>query len=319
MKKISTIKDDSRKILSKSDRAEILIERASSIELKEFIIDAIQNDDNLMNYFITFFFNYDNNESLKEYENQVKALKKKHFSTARYLDEYKVEAFNKDINLMVKTAERHIENYHYNSAFMISAAILKVGIEIYKAHQYADLKQCLDTPMELILEISKFEISEELRKQIVDFCTKSLKSNSFIIFNWQNDIFELALELCQNRKESNAIIDAIDSNKKDLREFQLFQIYKYKAISHFLGKDEADSYFEENIKNPWLRKILTEDALEKRDFEFVNKMIELGLNYDKNDQSFMILWHNLQFQICRLNEGDKNAIKSARYLLMHSK
>ncbi len=318
MKKLNLIKDDTRKILNKSDRANILIDRASAIELKGFIIDAISYNEKLIDYLITYFLCHDNNESLKEYENQVKSLKKMHFSTSRYLEDYKVKAFSKDIQLMVNIAERHIENKNYLSGFFIAAAILKVVISIFNDHKYASLKKCVDSPMELIHDISQFDISEDIRKQILDFCLKSLKSNIFINWDWQNDIFELAIELCKNQKENKALMDSIDNNIKDLKVSQLAQTYKYKAILHFLGNDEAYQYFEENIKNPLIRKIIIEEAIENNEIENALKILNLGLDYDKDDRRFMTLWHEYLYEIFQANNDMENSLYSACFLLMNS-
>ncbi len=320
MKSIVKNSKELKKTPTQKEKAEMLFERITVSQLRDFVFERFETDTAFLDLFVVTFANLDSSESKKDYLAHLISLKKKHIGITRYTQEVNLKKFNKEVKILLNVAHKHVEDNNFNSAFYISSAILEVFAEILISFNYK-IEYCFNSveeAIEIIYHISQTDITEDLRKNILNFCKKSLKSGNFIQWDWQSEILEIGLHICKNDKEIEKLLDMLDADLKTNDLIFTSQKLKFDTLLKIRNEEEAEQYMMEHLENPKLRHEAIERAFTNKNYSKAISLAEEGAENDFNYKTKLIVWNKLLLKIYQHLDSKNEIIKVAKSLMIDS-
>ncbi len=229
-------------------------------------------------------------------------------------------------NDLMQSADKHIELGNYKSAMYIACAVLE---EMTKALDYADDSNGdfgggIDYSKEILFRIATKEIDEDLRKELLEYCTTAFENNIFKGWDWHFSMLDLAIKLILNKEEAakiHSLLDTIKPNGKDWDyDFEKAQRMRLHLIAKIEGDAKANEFLESNITNSDFRKKIIENAITSKDYTKAIKLSEEGIKKDDiNSRGLAINWREYLLMVYLLQNDKENIIKYAKYLFFNSK
>jgi len=226
---------------------------------------------------------------------------------------------------MVQRAEKLVEMSNYQTATYIACAILE---EMTKALEYADdsngdIGGSIDPAIEVLSSITEKPISEELRKEFLNYCINSFKKEIFKSWDWHFSMLDLATSLIKNSEEAkqiHALLDTIKLTDSDWDwDLSRAQGIRYELILKMEGEKKATQFLEQNVSNSNFRTKLIDTAILKKDYNKAIALAEDGIKQDsKNKPGLVNDWRDYLLKIYTIQNDTENIIKYARYLFLDS-
>ena len=151
-------------------------------ELKQFVREKAADNPPLRNFFLDSFAQHNSGESKEFYVKQVKSILRTASDRNGYINWSTSGLVGREVNNLLASAQNQIEKGNYKSAVFISTAVME---QITEALQFADdsngyIGGCVEVAYEMLYSITQENPSEEIRKQIVEYCFTSFdKKNLF--------------------------------------------------------------------------------------------------------------------------------------------
>lgn len=304
---------------SQTQTEDDLIDKLSQAELKEFLHRQIQEQPDLRNKVISAFGNQNATESRAFYKRQIKAILKSAGDRHGFIDWRAVQHVGRAVFDFMQNAGTHLENGNYSSAFFIASAVLE---EMTAALQFADdsnadIGDNIDLALDLLFELPKKELPQNMRQQLFDYAIQSYRKKIFEGWDWHLGMLELATHVYQNENEARTIIALLDQVDAPQYQQEAAQVIKLKILRETQGKTAVKKFLEQHLSNPNFRSEAIRNAISDKDFKKAIQLAQAGIKQDaQNKPGLADDWYDWLLKIALKQKDTAKVIEYARLLLV---
>ncbi|MBA7528910.1 hypothetical protein ES705_21102 [subsurface metagenome] len=322
IKNKSKVKKPSKK-KTVAEQVDELLEKLSHDNLKDYIKERCVKDSSFRQLFLANFAYLVIPESQALYTKQIRAILRTSADRDGYIGYSAARLAGNAVYDLVQRAEKFVETSNFQTAMYIACAVLE---EMTEALQYADdsngdIGGCIDPAVNVLSSIADKPVTEELRKELFNYCINSFKKEIFKGWDWHFSMLDLATALIKNSEEAkqiHALLDNINPSGSDW-DFSCAQRIRLELISKMEGDEKATQFLEQNISNSDFRKMAIETAILKKDYDKVIALAEDGIKLDdENKPGLANDWRDYLLKIYKIQNDTDNIIKYARYLFLHA-
>ena len=308
-----------KKRKTKADQIIDLLEKISPDELKQFIVEKTTQNRSFRDLFLASFAHHNTNESKELYLKQVKQILRSASDGYGFIDWSASRQVGAEIYSLLDSAQKQLESKNYKSAIFICTAVMEQMTEAlqYSDDSNGDIGGSIDYAFEMLHIMAEEELPEEIRKLILDYCTKAFEKNIYSGMDWHTGMLNVALILLKTNDESELILKLIDKIQGSEYEQEEAQSIKYSILINVKGKKEADKFLEQNIGNSKLRRIAIENAIENKNYEKARLIALNGVKHDKKDKPGLAKeWYDWLLKIAQATNNKEKIIEYARFLFI---
>jgi len=316
--KQTTLSDQPAKRKTITEQVNELLEIISHDELKLFIVEQAATNRSFRNLFLSSFAQFNPDETKELYSEQVRATLNMATNRHGFIEWSAVGMVTHSISTLLNTAEKQVENRNYNTAFLICTAIMEEVSDLLEVSDDSDgeMYGLVETAYDILWTIAQDPLSEEIRKQMFNYCCTSFEKGIYSDWNWHIGILSLAESLLQTEEEMEAIFKVIDKTQKSEYTTEKAQKIKYNIVLKFKGESAADQYVEQNITNPDLRRKAIQKAMLKANYDRAVAIAQDGVNYDSKKLGLVWEWYNWLLKIAQAQHDTEKIIEYARLLFI---
>lgn len=296
-----------------------IIEKVTHEELKQFIKEKAEHNPPFRNLFLSSFSQYNSNDSKELYVNQVKSILKAASDRHGFIDWSAARIVGNSIDNLLESAQKQINNRNYSSAVFICTAVMEQMSEAlqYSDDSNGDIGGCVDAAYNMLYAIAQEQLSENVRKLIIEYCFTSFDKHSFSCWDWHIDVLRLAAMLLKTEEELERIFALIDKGHRSDYERNEAQSIKYDVLLKTKGESAAEKYLEQNITNSNLRREAIQKALNSKNYVRAISLAKDGINYDLKDKPGLAKeWYDWLLKIAQAQNDTERIIEYARQLLV---
>ena len=300
-----------------------ILDVISRDSLNDYIKERCSKEKSFRILFLANFAYLVNPESKELYAQQIRAILTTSTDRDGYIGYSGARKVNIAVSELVQRAENQIEVSNYPSAFYMACAVLE---EMTKAIQFAedsngDIGGSIDSAIDLFYTIVNQCESDELQKEIFNYCLDSFKKEIFKNWDWHFSMLDLATLLAKNPEEAKQIHLLLDNIKASNDDFDIrkTQSIRLALISKMEGEVKATQFLEQNISNPDFRIIAIEAAIEKKEYTVAIAFAEDGIKIDeKKSPGLANDWRDYLLDIYTIQHDTDNIIKYSRFLFLNA-
>jgi hypothetical protein len=191
-----------------------------------------------------------------------------------------------------------------------------------RAFQYADdsngdIGGNIHTALEMLYNLTQEKLTEEIRKFLFEYCLSAYESKIFSGWVWHLGMLEIASEISKTVGEAQRILSQIEKTPGTEHEKKAIQSLKYDLLKKTKGEKEADSYLEQNISNPLLRREALEKAIQSKEYEKAISIAHDGIGHDKKNKPGLAMeWYDWLLKIACLQKDIDKIIEYSRLLFI---
>nr|MBP7850628.1 SWIM zinc finger family protein [Lentimicrobiaceae bacterium] len=180
-----------------------LLEKATHDELRQFVREKASANAPFRNLFLSSFAQYNSDESKELYAKQVKSILKTASDRHGFVDWSASRIVGKAIDNLLVSAQKQINNRNYKSAVFICTAVMEQMTEAlqYSDDSNGDIGGSIYTAYELLYTIVHEQLSEEIRKLIIEYCFVSFDKQIYSGWDWHIGVLRLASLLLKTEDE----------------------------------------------------------------------------------------------------------------------
>lgn len=296
-----------------------LLEKATHDELKQFVREKASANAPFRNLFLSSFAQHNSNESKELYEKQVKSILKTASDRHGFIDWSASRIVGNAVDNLLESAQKQINNRNYKSAVFICTAVMEKMTEAlqYSDDSNGDIGGSVDAAYEMLYAIAQEQISEEIRKLIIEYCFTSFDKQIYSGWDWHIGVLRLAAFLLKTEEEKEHIFKQIDKAQRSDYEKEAAQSIKYDILLKTKGENAAEEYLEQNITNSNLRREAIQKALIKKNYDKAIFLAKDGVNYDLKDKPGLAKeWYDWLLKIAQAQNDSERIIEYARMLFI---
>lgn len=314
-------KNTEKKVKKKaiSEQVDELLEKITHDELKQFIREKAEHNPPFRNIFLSSFAHQNSNESKELYAKQVKSILRTAADREGFIYWNQARDVGKQVSELLTTAQKQLENKNYKSAIFICTAVME---EMTEALQFADdsngdIGGNIDFAFELLVNISKKKLPDEIRTQLFDYCLSSFEKRIYSGCDWHIGVMHLASEILTTESEAQQIINHLDKLQHSEYDGEQAQIIKLNIIKKTKGEKEAEKFIEQNLSNPNLRRESIHKALINKSYEKAIQFANDGIQQDQKSKPGLAMeWYNWLLKIAQAQNNNVKIIEYARLLFI---
>lgn len=238
----------------------------------------------------------------KQFKSIIKPMNRK--SYWRMYDNSKGN-IHEEIEPFLDAAQHAFVNKNYNVVVNIAMAIMEESLQVFKKldrYEYLD-EFYLDCALKLLYQVAQKTPNKTLNSKIYDYCLQTFNNLLLINCIWRFNLLEITFPLIENEEEADEILRCLDS----IGQFIDGTDYKYlkmEILKKFKSKDVLNTYVNQNLSNPLIRKQEIDKALALEDYERASMLIEGGIeqvnkSYGYQDQRE---WYSLMTEVAILQK-----------------
>ncbi|GAB1429273.1 hypothetical protein MASR2M18_01030 [Ignavibacteria bacterium] len=312
-----TAKPAERKTVAQ--RIEELLDKATHDELKQFIREMATQNAQFRNLFLSSFAQHNSDESKELYVKQLKSILKTASDRYGFIDWSAARLVGDAVDNLLEVAQKQISNRNYKSAVFICTAVMEQMTEAleYSDDSNSDISEGISTAYEMLYTIAKEQLSEEIRKLIIEYCFTSFDKQIYSGWEWNIGVLRLASLLLKTEEETERIFKQIEKVQGSYFVREEAQCIKYDIILKTKGESAAEKYLEQNITNSNLRREAIQKALEKKNYEKAVSLAKDGVKYDMKDRPGVAMeWYDWLLKIAQAQNDSERIIEYARLLFI---
>ncbi|MCX6320559.1 MAG: SWIM zinc finger family protein [Bacteroidia bacterium] len=308
-----------------AEQVDELLEKLSHDNLKDYIKERCVKDSSFRQLFLANFAYLVIPESQALYAKQIHAILCTSADRNGFIGYSEARFAGNAVYDMVQRAEKLVEMSNYQTAMYMACAVLE---EMTEALQYADdsngdIGGCIDPAVDVLSSIVDKPVTEQLRKELFNYCITSFKKEIFKGWDWHFSMLDLATSLIKNSEEAqqiHSLLDNIKPSDPDWNwDFKSAQRIRLELISKMEGDEKATQFLEQNIANSDFRKKTIETALSKKDYNKVIALAEEGIKLDDEKKPGLANdWRDYLLKVYISQSDTDNIIKYARYLFLNA-
>jgi hypothetical protein len=193
--------------------------------------------------------------------------------------------------------------------------------EMAEALNYADdssgaIGTPLDFSYELLCELSRLELPEAIRKQLLDYCIEAFSEGYFADWDWHVGMMEIAVTIMETEGEVQQITALLANGGSRGYEQEQLQLLLYQVLQAKKGKSEANRFLEQHLDNPKLRKIALATALNEQRFPDAIALAKKGMTRNQKSPGLVNEWRDWLVRIARAQNDKAGTIEHAKALFL---
>ncbi|HEY5123459.1 MAG TPA: hypothetical protein VIK14_06955 [Ignavibacteria bacterium] len=304
-----------------TEKVSDLLGKLSYEDLKYFISEQCLKDSAFRQTFLLGFAHLLEKESKKFYAKQVKAILNSAMDRNGFISWSGARSLNRNISELLMTARKHLDSNNLMSAIYISCAVME---EMTEALQYGDDSNGdfginIEVALELLNDIAKSEIQENVRLYLLDYCFSAYEKKIYYDWDWHIGMLELALNLLKTKQEEEQIYKYLDGKQSSEFEDKTIKELKYELILRTKGEKEADGFLEQNLDISSFRNKVIEKSYKAKNFGKAIRLAEEGIKKDKKSApGLMGDWYEWLMKIAIAQKKEKEIIEYAKLLFLNS-
>lgn len=295
-----------------------LLDKVSHKDLKKFIQEHSKIDKQFRDLFFSSFADLNESQSKEFFQKQIQSVVNSATDRHGFIGWHEMKYLEQGIDPIISIAETHFENKNFKTAIHIYTALMEVMTETL---QFCDdsngfVGGIIDSSFETLSHIASQNISEDIRKDLFDYCIFAFNMKYYEGWNWHIDILHIAYKLETSEEEAEIIIKCLDKIKGNY-EIESAQYLKLEILKNYKDKTEVQKFIDEHINNTSIRRAEIEKAVKHNDFEKAIKLCKDGITYDKNKRPGLVKdWYNWLLKIAQTQNNSAEIIEYARYLFI---
>ena len=296
-----------------------MLEKATHAELKQFVREKVVVNPPFRNLFLSSFAQHNSDESKELYVKQVKSILNTASDRHGFIDWSASRLVGNEVDNLLESARKQIDNRNYKSAVFICTAVMEQMTEAlqYSDDSNGDIGGSIDSAYEMLYSIVEEQISEEIRKLIIEYCFLAFDKQIYSGWDWHIGVLRITAHLLKTEEEIERIFAQIDEAQKSDFERKEAQSIKYEILLKTKGENAADKYLEQNITNSNLRREAIQKALKKKNYEKAISIATDGVNYDQKDKPGLVIeWYNWLLKIAQAQNNTDKIIEYSRLLFI---
>jgi len=301
------------------EQVEEMLEQVTHEELKVFIREKAVANQQFRNLFLSSFAHHNSNESKELYIKQLNSILKSATRGYDFIDWSAISQVLDVVESLLESAQEQIDKGNYKSAFFMCTAIME---QMTKELDYiddsdGDIYRCIEDALELLKSIAEKELSDEIRKLMIEYCFTTFDNQIYSDWDWHIDVLRLASVLLKTEEEIEQIFKLIDKTQRSNYDKEEAQKIKYEILLKTKGESAAETYVEQNITNSELRRIAIQKALNKKEYEKAISIAKDGINYNLKDKPGLAKeWYDWLLKIAQAQNDSEKIIEYARLLFV---
>ena len=320
--KTSSAKESAK---SKKNAFEILLDKISLDEYKNFIRSHVKQDKNFKTQFELFFSDKDDNIDVEQkYRDLIKKLVRKNSGSHGFFDYRSSRALSGEIDEVIQKGREMIFGNNFSDAFLLAKAVLTEVMPIYPNCDDSGgyMGGTLEEAVELFESLSDADqAAMNLKQKVFDFLKNELAHKDYFDYgDFGYNLFSVFHNLALQLRQIKEFVDFIDNRCKNLtgkydnykREFFLkAKIRFYREI----GDDLADILEKQNMDIVEIRKAELDKAINKKDYQKAKKLIAEGIEIaEKKEHSGTVnQWKKELLRIANLENDTETVRQLTRY------
>ncbi len=304
---------------SVAQQVDELLEKATHGELKQFIKDKAAQNPSFRNLFLSSFAQHNSDESKELYVKQVKSILKTASDRHGFIDWSASKLVSNAVDNLIESAQQQINNRNYKSAVFICTAVMEQMTEALQCSDDSngDIGGSVEAAYEFLYSIAQEQLSEEIRKLIIDYCFTSYDKQIYSGWDWHIGVLRLAALLLKTEEETERIFKQIDKAQRSDYERDAAQSIKYDILLKIKGENAAEKYLEQNITNSNFRREAIQKELNKKNFDKAISLAWDGVKNDLKDKPGLAKeWYDWLLKIAQAQNDAERIIEYARFLFI---
>ncbi len=307
------------KLKTPAQQVDEILEKVTHDELKQFVRENVTADAKFRNLFLSSFAQHNSDESKELYAKQVQLILKAASDRYGFIDWSASRIVGKTIDNLLETAQNHINNRNYKSAFFICTAIMEQMTNAFKYSDDSngDIGDRVSAAYNVLYDIAVEQSSEEIRKLIIEYCFTTFDKQIYSGWDWHIGVLSIAAFLLKTEDETERIFKQIDEVEGSSYTKEAAQSIKYDILLKTKGENVAEEYLEQNITNSILRRQGIQDALKRKNYEKAISLAKDGVSYDMMDKPGLAKeWYDWLLKIAQAQNDSERIIEYARFLFI---
>lgn len=316
-------KNTTKKVKKKTIREQVneVLEKITHDELKSFILEKSEHNPPFRNIFLSTFSHKNASESKELYAKQVRTILRTAAGREGFIHWNQIRSVGKTVHEFLTSAQQQFANKNFRSSIFICTAVME---EMTEALQFADDSNAdiggnITISFEMLLNIAKEKLPEEIRTQLFEYCLSSFEKQIYSGWDWHIGVMQIASEIFIGEEEAQQIITCINKLKNSEYENEEAQIIQYSIIKKTKGEKEADKFILKNISNPSLRREAIEKELKNKKYKKAISLAKDGIKSDQENKPGLALeWYDWLLQIAQAEKDKEKIIEYARLLFINN-
>lgn len=298
-----------------------LLGKLSPEDLKTFILEQCLNSPSMRQAFLSEFAQLNPDQSKETYRQQIRSSISSIGKRRGFIDWAGAGAIGKSVENLLATAEKHLEQSHYQSTVYIACAVME---EMTSLLQYADdsdgdIGGPIEEAFDLLQRVVQSDIPDSLRSELLDYCLTTYDKNIFEDWDWHLGLLDLASTLVRTESDGNKVFARMDKSKGSDYTRERIQLIKWELLRKIKGPEEAEKFLFGNLANHRFRMIAIETSIQSRNFDKAIELAREGIRFDSKERpGYVYDWYDWLLKIAQIQKDSDRIIDYARILFIQS-
>lgn len=302
-----------------AEKVDDILEKATHEELKRFIRENVAYNPSFRESLLESFPQNKRVESKEFYAKQVKSILKSASGKHNFINWSAASIVGNNIDKLIESAKNQVNIKNYKSAIYICTAVMEQMTEAlqYSDDSNGDIGGAINSAYETLGTIAHEQISEEIRKLMIDYCFSAFEKRIFSGWDWHIGVIHLSVLLLKTEEEYKKVIELISTTHMSKYEKEESQSIMYNILLDFEGEASAENYLEQNLSNTKLRRKAIQNAMENKNYEKAISLANDGINHNMKDSpGYVKEWYDWLLKIAQAQNDSAKIIEYARLLLI---
>src|ERR1035437_4814901 len=230
------------------ERVNETLEKLSPDELKQFVCELADRDRAFREIFLSSFAYRESGESKAFYAGQIRAVLNSSRGRHGFLDWNGARRVGATVSRLLDVAQKRIDEQHFISAVHICTAVME---QMTKALEDADdsngdIGGNIDYAFDRLYAISDAQISEEVRKALIDYCFTAYDKETYEGWDWHIGMLSLASRLLKTEGELRLLFTRTEETHRSDYAKEEAENITYHALLKVRGEKDANKYLEDH-------------------------------------------------------------------------
>ncbi len=257
-----------------ANETEELLERLSNEELRIFLKQQLAKNRDLKNAFFTTFIEKQQGDGLAKYRKVIKAMAVGLTDRYGYIEYAKAKKLFKQLEDLCKKGKVMLAHKNLVDSLALTKALIEEIPEIIEEAEDSNVdgSEMVDRAIENLRNIIS-ESPPMLRDELFEYLIAEYPKKKYQTSGFDYNFLEILSTLVGTDVQEKIFFNLIDSQikvekKNEYSDYAVVNLLKEKCnyLEQNKRENEADAIVKENIRYPDFRKMLIDDAIEKKQF-----------------------------------------------------
>lgn len=284
--------DKTMPLIPKKNVFETILQKTSASEFQDFIRSYTIKNKKFKTEFELYFSEKDDRIDIEaKYSDLFKKITRK-YTNQGFIDYRSTNGYSNEVNKLIDTGFKYIENNNVKDAFLLVKAILYPLTETieYSDDSNGSIGSSIENAIELLDKIvEKPNIAFDMKEQVFNFTRNELNKKIYFDYgDFGDGLLSVFKKLAIHLNKSNVFIEYIDQEvakligKYDNYRKESLQKLKIQFLQELGRNDEAENVILQNMDIVEVRMNEVKKAISKEDYNTAKKLISEGIKIAEN-------------------------------------